>query len=236
MLYDAQDAACTALADALRATYRPVCRLVDLRRGAQVRVALAATPGVPWEQVVRPRGLSAVLPCGIFLTGCEVYSKILLFELDYRLCLQLPGPERGAAVEREVLAPLRRLREVWAGAAGGEPWWLRPEAAALISRSLAERKFVIVDGFAPEGVVGRLAAAAAALRDGGHMEPGTAYGGGAFWGPAEENRGDFIYLSLSLFIYIYIYIYTYIYIYIYVYIYIDTGMHLSLYICVYIYI
>ncbi|CAE8647445.1 unnamed protein product, partial [Polarella glacialis] len=157
---------------------------------------LARHPEVPREEVVRERGLSALLPGGIYINGCEVNPKVLFYELKYLLTVAPPDPLELARVEVDVMARLSALRQQWRPKHAEDcRWWKSSEVFAVISRSLAEHKSCIIDGFLQPEEVAALQDTACQLRSGEHLERGIVeqrHGDRSFFGEECDNQGDFL--------------------------------------------
>jgi len=206
VVWDALDRNAAAIAHVLHDEFSPFLRCVELHDEQAVEAELAAFPGVPREEVVREGGLSAILPDGIFIHGCEDQPKVLLYELKYLLTVRRADPEETARFELEILEGLALIRnrnftplrgnvtEAEAGVALRR-WWACPDALRLVSRSLAEHKMCLLDGFVSPAELRQLQETALLLHQGGHMELGIVeqrQGERSYFGEEAANEGDFL--------------------------------------------
>ncbi|CAK0790776.1 unnamed protein product [Prorocentrum cordatum] len=199
VVWDASDRDAAALARLLCDEFGAFLCFAELHDSAAVAAVVAENPEVPADEVAREGGLSAVLPEGIFVNGCEEHPQVLLYELRYLLTVAPPDRAELARFEHEVQGPLAALRARHeAGGSAAGRWWHSEAAFAIVSRSMAEHKMCIVDGFLDPQEVCALRRTAEQLHEGGHLERGIVeqrHADRSYFGEESENKGDFLNIS-----------------------------------------
>jgi len=165
IVYDPQHRECAQLVHALHLEYGCLCSFVDYSDAAAMERLSRSRP-CPGQVVARPGGLTAVLPAGVLLSGCENDSEVLVWELNRRRDVWFPPPSVLLETERRCF-----IRLPSPGA------WREPHLLRQLSEVIETRKFVVLDGFLPESEVQILHAAATRLFK-QHMTAGTVHSHG----------------------------------------------------------
>jgi len=200
VIWDALDLKASRLARLLYNEFGAFLQFAELHNEGDVARAFAGHPGVPQDQVARERGLSAILPEGIFINGCEDHPRVLLYELRYLLTIAPPDPQEVALFNHKVLDELSRIcgwhaapydarPHVGEGAVDGAApatelclptlagglqhrWWADDNALALVSHSLTKHKFCILDNFLSANELKKLQRTALSLHHSGQLARG----------------------------------------------------------------
>lgn len=172
VFWDGHDSKCHGFANALRHGFPSICRLVNVR-DAEFESALARFPDLPRAKVFRECGVTGVLPTGTYIPECERFPQVLLYELQYRCSVQAPSPRMIRSYETEFLEPLARIRASRRGAQTS--WWDTDEALGLVTQSMVQHRFAILDDFLHENVYQELALSLREFRRSRALTPGTLY-------------------------------------------------------------
>lgn len=191
VLWDAHDRRSASQARALCHEFPGLCTFLEVHDPALDTLLLARHPKLldSRSRLCRKGGLSAVLESGVFITGCEVEPKVLLFELLYRLTVRLPEEQDVARLQASYFNPLDQMRSM---ANEQARWWIAPGALRLVTASLSRNKFALIDGFLQDVQVQLLRETAHWFFEAQQMRAGLEEqrgGYGGYWG--DGNDGDF---------------------------------------------
>uniref|UniRef100_A0A7S4RB46 Fe2OG dioxygenase domain-containing protein n=1 Tax=Alexandrium monilatum TaxID=311494 RepID=A0A7S4RB46_9DINO len=173
VLWDPSDGQCRVVGRALEHAFGECCRFLDSGDRSAVEDALQGHPGIPLDDLCQSGAMSAVFPSGCWISNCQKYPKVLLYELKYMRVVRPPDPETLRSVVRCYQEPLQAIRRELQSA---PRWWLDPRALALISLALEHQKYIVIDGFLQDPEWRAILSEARSINHAGQMEPGRKKG------------------------------------------------------------